>query len=121
MQKTNGETLKRTLSENTAIIIAGIGTGIVLEGLIFNGLHGMRHDMDILRGDVADLRDRTWRMEGALSVWLALHGAKPALLRRVARVPRRTRTRCDGARIITRPNPASTAAPETLEPGPTAK
>ena len=55
----------RDMSTDTiSIVVAIIGTGIVLAGLIVPSLRELRRDMADLRRDTADLRERMARLEG---------------------------------------------------------
>lgn len=65
------------LTDVTGIIVSIFGVGALLAGLILSGQHGMRGEMHGIKGeihgmkvDIADLQQRTARIEGQLSLLL---------------------------------------------------
>ena len=50
--------------ETITIVVAIIGTGMVLAGLIVPSLRELRRDVAGMHRDVADLRERMARLEG---------------------------------------------------------
>ena len=51
-------------SQTITIVVAIIGTGIVLAGLIVPSLRELRRDVGGIHRDMADLRERMARLEG---------------------------------------------------------
>ena len=51
-------------SDTLTIVIAIVGTGIVLAGLIVPSLRDLRRDIAGIHRDIGDLRERMARLEG---------------------------------------------------------
>ena len=63
--------------ETITIVIAIIGTGIVLAGLIVPSLRELRRDVGGIHRDMADLRERMARLEGLFEGFTRRETAAP--------------------------------------------
>lgn len=58
----------RKLTDVASIIVSIFGVGALLAGLILTGQHGINREIQGMKGDIADLQQRTARIEGQLSL-----------------------------------------------------
>lgn len=56
------------LTDVTGIIVSIFGVGALLAGLILTGQHGIKGEIHGMKVDIADLQQRTARIEGQLSL-----------------------------------------------------
>ncbi len=58
----------RKLTDVTSIIVSIFGVGALLAGLILTGQHGIKGEIHGMKVDIADLQQRTARIEGQLAL-----------------------------------------------------
>ena len=56
------------LTDVTSIIVSIFGVGALLAGLILNGQYGIKVEIHGMKVDIADLQQRTARIEGQLAL-----------------------------------------------------
>ena len=56
------------MTDVTGIIVSIFGIGALLAALILNGQHGVKGEMHGMKVDIAELQQRTARIEGQLSM-----------------------------------------------------
>lgn len=55
------------LTDVTSIIVSIFGVGVLLAGLTLTGQHGIKGEIHGMKVDIADLQQRTARIEGQLA------------------------------------------------------